>query len=131
MASLMPEPYPTSFKKATPFSSKHVVAPPETEIIFNLSCEPGYKYSLPAFADYSCDPTQRTSNILHANALYLETLDKRFEISKEGGLPGKGETYRIAEVLEPFTKNSDFMMQSTIPLAPEHTKVLLLSLIHI
>ena len=110
-------------RKDRPTSSKQILSPPETEVVFNLSCEPAYKYSLPGFADYGCDPTQRTSNALHDSALYLETLNKRYEISKEGGIPGKGETYRIAEVLDPFLKNSDFMARNTIPLGADHAKV--------
>ena len=122
MAIMMPETHPTSFKKGKPFSSSQIIAPPETEIMFNLSSEAAYKYSLPAFADFGCDPIQRTSNIMQTNALYLETSTKRYEISKESG-SDKEETYRLAEVLDPFGKNSEFMAQTSVPLSGEHVKV--------
>lgn len=73
MAKAMPQTTPQSFKKATPVNASRVIVPPETEIVFNLSSEPAYKFSLPAFADYGCDPSQRTANILYENCLYIET----------------------------------------------------------
>lgn len=124
MAALMPETHATSFRKEGAFNSRLVIAPPETEVTFNLSCEPAYKYSLPSFADYGCDPSQRTSNILQGSTLYLETATKRYELSKEQAKAGnKAETYRLVEVLDPFAKNGEFMAQTTVPLATEHTKV--------
>lgn len=124
MASLMPRIGPSSFKKSIPICSKRIFSPPETEIVFNLSSEPSYKYSLPSFADYGCDPRLRTSNILQINALYIEADNKRYEISKEKQ-NAKTETYRLVEVLDPFLKDSQFMNQNTIPLEPPNIKVIL------
>ncbi len=123
IAAMMPETHATSFRKEGAINSRLVVAPPETEVTFNLSCEPAYKYSLPSFADYGCDPSQRTSNILQGSALYLETATKRYELAREPVRTGKVETYRLAEVLEPFGKNGEFMAQTAVPLPVEHTKV--------
>jgi hypothetical protein len=85
MARLMPEVLPCSFKKSAPINNVRVVVPPEAEVMFNLSLEPAYKFSLPAFADYGWDPALRTSNILFENALYFEAEEKRYEIVKEIG----------------------------------------------
>jgi hypothetical protein len=117
MAKKMRMPPPAAVKKAMPYNNAQIISPPETEVIFNLSCEPAYKFSLPAFADYGLDPTQRTSNKLLHHALYLEANSKRYEISREPPTSGsKVETYRLAEVLEPFGKDSDFMRANTVPL---------------
>ena len=124
MAALMQHPGPTSFKKSVPICSKRIIAPPETEVVFNLSCEPAYKFSLPAFADYGCEPRQRTSNMLQNNVLYIEADNKRYEISKEKpNSASKVETYRLAEVLNPFVHDNEFMAQHSIPLDLSSVKV--------
>jgi len=119
MAKSMPETFPTSYRKNKyPLNSKYIIAPPETEVIFNLSSEPAYKFSLPAFADYSCDLSQRTSNVLQKNALYFETFHKRYELVKEG----EKEKYKLSEVIEPFFKDTEFMAKNEIPLKTEFVK---------
>eukprot|EP00826_Nyctotherus_ovalis_P062817 TRINITY_DN9150_c0_g1_i3.p1 TRINITY_DN9150_c0_g1~~TRINITY_DN9150_c0_g1_i3.p1 ORF type:complete len:408 (-),score=96.45 TRINITY_DN9150_c0_g1_i3:147-1370(-) len=122
MAGVMSETIPTSFKKSSPINMRHVIAPPETEVIFNLSSEPAYKFSLPAFADYSSDPAQRTSNILYENVFYFETADRRYELAKEDN---KSTSYRLSEVLSPFEKDSKFMESHAIPLDKQFVKPLL------
>ena len=122
MAKLMPETYPTTFKKSIPINIKNVIVPPETEVIYNLSSEPAYKFSLPAFADYGLDPTQRTSNILFENSFYFETFDKRYEIAKEGP---KTTSYILSEVLSPFEKDSEFMGTHNVPLESKYVKKIL------
>jgi hypothetical protein len=124
IACLMPETAPTSFKKSVPINVKHVIAPPETEIIFNLSMEAAYKFSLAAFADYGNDPTQRTANILFDNALYLETINTRYELTKEDS---KNTLYRLSEVLSPFEKDCEFMRAHAVPLDKEYVKPLVTS----
>jgi len=118
MARMMPGVLPTSFKKSVPINNIRVVVPPEAEVMFNLSLEPAYKFSLPAFADYGWDPALRTSNILFENALYFETEEKRYEIVKEDAL------YRLSEVLSPFEKDSFFMIKHTVPLDKKYVKIL-------
>ena len=122
MAKLMPETYPTAFKKSIPINIKNVIVPPETEVIYNLSSEPAYKFSLPAFADYGLDPTQRTSNILFENSFYFETFDKRYEIAKEGP---KTTSYILSEVLSTFEKDSEFMGTHNVPLESKYVKKIL------
>lgn len=123
MAKLMRVPRPTAVEKSIPINSRQILSPPETEVIFNLSCEPAYKYSLPAFADYGCDPAQRTSNQLQYKVLYIEAANKRYEISKEPSQSGKPDTYKLAEVLEPFVKDGEFMRNNSVPLSASNTIV--------
>eukprot|EP00826_Nyctotherus_ovalis_P043846 TRINITY_DN4672_c0_g2_i1.p1 TRINITY_DN4672_c0_g2~~TRINITY_DN4672_c0_g2_i1.p1 ORF type:complete len:451 (-),score=137.30 TRINITY_DN4672_c0_g2_i1:101-1429(-) len=119
VARVMPEVLPESFRKCPPMNSTRVVVPPETEVIFNLSLEPAYKFSLPAFADYGLDPALRTSNILFENALYFETEDKRYELAIDE------TSYKLSEVLSPFEKGSAFMGKHTVPLDKKYAKTLL------
>ena len=125
MARLMPVRAPTSLKKSLPINVKHVIAAPETEIIFNLSMEAAYRFSLAAFADYGNDPTQRAANILFDNALYLETITTRYELTKEDS---KSTLYRLSEVLNPFEKDSEFMKVHTVPLDKEYVKPLVIGI---
>jgi len=118
MAKAMPQTTPQSFKKGVPINASRVIVPPETEIVFNLSSEPAYKFSLPAFADYGCNVTQRTANILFENCLYFETRERRYEISKD---PNKDDSYNLSEVIEPFEKDGNFMRSHAVPLKKEYT----------
>ncbi len=54
-------------------------------IVFSLSQEPALLYQLSTFADKSEDLTQRTSYKMQDNALYIETDDSRYEISRLKG----------------------------------------------
>lgn len=121
MTKMMPEIVPTSFKKTIPTNIKRIIVPPETEIMFNLSLEPAYKFSLPAFADYGWDQSQRTSNILYDNVLYFETNEERYELTKEDE---KGITYRLSQVLMPFEKDSVFMSKHKVPLDNQYLTVI-------
>lgn len=118
MAKLMPQIMPQSFKKGVPVNASRVIVPPETEIVFNLSSEPAYKFSLPAFADYGCNVTQRTANILFENCLYFETRERRYEIAKDST---KDNSFNLSEVIEPFEKDSGFMRSHAVPLQKEYT----------
>lgn len=51
-------------------------------IIFNLSLEPSFQYSLSTFADKTDDLSGRTSQKLQDNVLYIETDNSRYEICK-------------------------------------------------
>lgn len=117
MAKAMSPTTPQSFRKSTPVNASRVIVPPETEVVFNLSSEPAYKFSLPAFADYGCDPSQRTCNILYENCLYFETRERRYELAKE---TEREDAYRLSEVVDPFEKDCDYMGSNPVPLRKEH-----------
>lgn len=81
-------------------------------LIFNLSLEPALVYNLSTFADKGSDENYvggRTSFRLQDSVLYLETDDSRFEISKNKN--GNTSTYRVAQVLDPYFKDNEYMMR--------------------
>jgi hypothetical protein len=74
-------------------------------LIFNLSLEPAFAFTLATFADKGSDEHivgGRTSFKLMDNILYLESDKVRYEISRDP----TGHKYRLAQVNSPYFKDN-------------------------
>lgn len=104
----------------------------EFNICFNSSNELWWAYSLPAIADKGYDFKDYLSWKLKDKVLYIENNQNRFEISRnifdhlnDDYLFDEFETFRFSKVLEPFEKDSFFMLENSVPLeANLHVKVI-------
>ncbi|CAI2369878.1 unnamed protein product [Moneuplotes crassus] len=108
----------------------------DMSIVFSLSGEPINKFDLGEFV-FKGNANKPIAEALKTEILYIETLDKRFEIScrwkkvpaddQTGGKLMKSDIveteakfYRVAEVKDPLFKDLDYMRKSGIPLpAPD------------
>mmetsp|Transcript_56703 Transcript_56703/g.134692 ORF Transcript_56703/g.134692 Transcript_56703/m.134692 type:complete len:344 (+) Transcript_56703:31-1062(+) len=98
------------------FSIKSHNAFAEARVIFSLSNEPAFKFSLSMVADRSPDSKNWTSVRLMSQALYLETDDgKRLELSVQEHVAGEKVTYRIAEVASPRTTSKAAILDKRVP----------------
>ncbi|CAK0783186.1 hypothetical protein CVIRNUC_006385 [Coccomyxa viridis] len=104
----------------------------EITLQYNLCNEPWLKYTMTAVSDRGLKPSQWTSSRLHSEALFLETHQRRYELSRvdpgasSGNDATHGETYRWALCKEalPMTE----MRRLGIPLPAKHVDVLHASL---
>ena len=131
MAAKMPSNSEYKRKKPNPQRLADNMYYTEFNMVFNLSSEMWLAYSLPAICDKGRDFKDFTSYRLKKNALYIETPSQRFEISlnfmdhnNDDYLFEEYETYKIAEVLDPITKDNDFMREEKIPLNDKYVKVI-------
>ncbi|EKX46551.1 hypothetical protein GUITHDRAFT_107755 [Guillardia theta CCMP2712] len=89
----------------------------EARVIFSLSNEPAFKYSLSVVADRSPDAKYWTSVRLQTQSMYAETRDrKRYELSLENHVQGQPATYRFAECLKPRTTSKAVIQEAGVPL---------------
>ncbi len=95
----------------------------EFNICFNFSNEIWWAYSLPAIADKGSDFKDYLSWKLKDKVLYIENNQKRYEIARnifdhlnDDYLFDEYETFRLSEVLDPFEKDSFFMLENNVPL---------------
>ena len=131
MAAKMPSNSEYKRKKPNPQRLADNMYYTEFNMVFNLSSEMWLAYSLPAICDKGRDFKDFTSYRLKKNVLYIETPNQRFEISlnfmdhnNDDYLFEEYETYKIAEVLDPITKDNDFMREEKIPLNDKYVKVI-------
>ena len=131
MAGKMPSNSEYKRKKPNPQRLADNMYYTEFNMVFNLSSEMWLAYSLPAICDKGRDFKDFTSYRLKKNVLYIETPSQRFEISlnfmdhnNDDYLFEEYETYKIAEVLDPITKDNDFMREEKIPLNDKYVKVI-------
>jgi len=105
-----------------------MVPPAACTVVFNLSNEPCYKYSLPLVADQATEPSRWTSSRLKREAFYLESHQRRFELARSGTKKGIDEkfydVYRLSQVLRPHAMDRRAMEATGVPLPEEHVKVL-------
>lgn len=107
------------------FSIKSHNAFSDARVVFNLSNEPAFKYSLSMVADRSPDARHWTSVRLQTSTLYLEsTGGRRFELSLESHVPGISVTYRFAECKKPRTTSKSAMQEFGVPLPESEATVL-------
>ena len=97
----------------------------------NLSYEISLAYSLPTVSDKSRESKDFISWKLREFVLYLETNKQRFEIARnisdytnDDYLFEEFETFKFSEILEPISKDNDFMNENTIPLQDKYKHVL-------
>ena len=131
MASKMPLNSEYMRKKPTPQRLADNMYYTEFNMVFNLSSEMWLAYSLPAICDKGRDFKDFTSYRLKKNVLYIETENQRYEISlnymdhnNDDFLFEEYETYKIAEVIDPISKDNDFMREVRIPLDDKYIKVI-------
>ena len=131
MASKMPYLSEYERKKPTPLKLADNMYYTEFNMIFNLSCEMWLAYSLPAICDKGRDYKDFTSWKLKDKVLYIETIDKRYEIAlnitdrtNDDYLFEEFETYNLSEVKNPIEKDNDFMIDNQIPLESKHIEPL-------
>ena len=129
MASKMPLVSEYERKKPIPNKLADNVYYTEFNMIFNLSYEMWLAYSLPAICDKGHDFKDYTSYKLKDKVLYIETSDKRFEISlnitdhnNDDYLFEEYETYNFGEVIDPIEKDNDFMLDNIVPLEDKNIK---------
>jgi hypothetical protein len=132
MASRMPMIGEYERSKAQPKKLNEDLNNRDFTLIFNMCFEMWLAYSLSAIADKGRELKHYTSWKLKDKVLYLETNDKRYEISRnisdhtnDDYLFDEFETFRFAEVLSPWEKDNDFMLnQIIIPLNKEYINVI-------
>jgi len=119
---------PGSLSTQTPGPGQSFVVPQAAcYVVFNMSNEPCYKYSLPLIADQSTEASRWTSSRLRREAMYLESRHRRFELAQMGqkrGANGVYDTYRLSQVLRAQTMDRRAMESKGVPLPLEHIKVL-------
>ena len=127
MASKMPLVSEYERKKPIPNKLADNAYYTEFNMIFNLSYEMWLAYSLPAICDKGHDFKDYTSYKLKDKVLYIETSDKRYEISlnvfdhtNDDYLFEEFETYNFAEVIDPIEKDNDFMLDNPVPLEEKY-----------
>ena len=131
MAARMPSNSEYKRKKPNPQRLADNMYYTEFNMVFNLSSEMWLAYSLPAICDKGRDFKDFTSYRLKKSVLYIETANQRFEISlnfmdhnNDDYLFEEYETYKIAEVIDPISKDNDFMREKKIPLDDKYVKVI-------
>lgn len=127
MASKMPCLSEYERKKPLPIHLADNMYYTEFNMVFNLSYEMWLAYSLPAICDKGQCYKDYTSWKLKYKVLYIETADKRYEISlnvadhnNDDYLFDEFETFNICEVRDPIVKDNDFMLENKIPLSEEN-----------
>lgn len=128
MASKMPLISEYERKKQPPMKLADNMYYTEFNMIFNLSYEMWLAYSLPAICDKGRDYKGYTSWKLKNKVLYIETTEKRYEISlnvlvhkDDEFLFEEFELFNFSEVKDPIEKDNDFMLKTSIPLSEEYT----------
>jgi len=131
MASKMPNIIEYTRKKNTPNKIYETYLHRDYNLTSNLSFEIALAYSLSTISDKSRDSKDFISWKLRDHVLYLETNSQRFEIARnvcdytnDDYLFEEYETFRFSEVLDPITKDNDFMLENTIPLQENYVKVI-------
>mmetsp|Transcript_36913 Transcript_36913/g.61169 ORF Transcript_36913/g.61169 Transcript_36913/m.61169 type:complete len:322 (-) Transcript_36913:240-1205(-) len=119
---------PGSLNPQSPGPGQSFVVPPAAcVVVFNLSNEPCYKYSLSLVADQSTESSRWTSTRLRREALYLESRHRRFELAHTGtkkGCNGSYDTYTLSQVRRAQLMDRRAMETKGVPLPAEHVKVL-------
>ncbi|KAL4460267.1 hypothetical protein ABPG74_000018 [Tetrahymena malaccensis] len=115
---------PVGRKKIKPnyvLQPRNILPIPEVNIIFNLSNDPAYKYSIINFCDKSDESKDWMSHKLQTHALYIENDKERYEISRvpegEMNLVNEFDAYRFSRVKDPQLFDNEEMQKQSIPLS--------------
>lgn len=101
------------------------VPPAACLVVFSLSSEPWFKYSLALVADQGTEAARWTSSRLRKEALYLEGSTKRYELAIErsdGGAPF--DRYTLKQVHKPQEMDAKAVEAQGVPLPAASVKVL-------
>lgn len=84
---------------------------------FNLSGQPVHRYVLGEFGDkkkpVEDEADYLVSEHLNTHCCYLETLNERFELSRNG------DNFDVKKVKDPYSKGCEFMEDTNLPLEPK------------
>ncbi len=123
MASRMPRLSEYERKKPVPKKLKEEIYYKDYNMIFNLNFEIWYSYSLPSICDKGKELKDYTSWKLKDKVLYIETEDKRYEISRnvldhanDDYLFEEYETFKLSQIHNPSEKDNDYMIDNGVPL---------------
>ena len=129
MAEKMPTDFPKQRFKPN-LNSKAMRIIPGTLIIFDLSFEPAYPYSLDNFGDKGWNEAEFLSTRLKSFVVILETYTQRYELSllnegEEEPIFEHQDKYRWAMVTDPLIlKDSEFIRDNKIPLEDNWVSVI-------
>jgi len=116
---------PTSLYPQDPGPGESFLVPPAAcLVVFNLSNEPCYKYSLALVADQATSPDRWTATRLRREVLYLESKQRRFELAHRGTSPTGFDTYSFSQVLNPQAMDRRALEGHGVPLPKNLVKVL-------
>jgi len=120
---------PASLNPQSPGPGQSFAVPPSAcLILFNLSQEPCYKYSLALIADQSTQSDRWTSCRLRRETLYLEGVSRRYELrctkSDKAGKASAYDTYSFSQVLKAHAMDRRAMDKAGVPLPEENLKPL-------
>ena len=129
MAEKMPTDYPKTRAKPN-LNIKSLRIIPGTLIVYDLSFEPAYPYSLENFGDKGWNEADFLSTRLKQFVVFLETHTQRFELSlvndsQDDQIFEHQDKYRWAQVNEPLLlKDSDFFKDKRVPLDENYINVI-------
>jgi hypothetical protein len=121
MAEKMPTDYPKVRQKPN-LNIKSLRIIPGTLIVYDLSFEPAFPYSLENFGDKGWNEADFLSTRLKTFVVFLETHTQRFELSlinesQEEQIFDHQDKYRWVQVNEPLLlKDADFFKDKRVPL---------------
>lgn len=123
MASKMPRQCEYERKKTIPKRLKEELYYKDFNMVFNISYEMWYAYSLSSICDKGKEFKDYTSWKLKDKVLYIETYTNRYEIARnvldhtnDDYLFEEYETFKLSEVRNPQAKDNDYMIENAVPL---------------
>ncbi len=118
--------FPGSLVQIAPGPGQTFVVPPAAcLVVFSLSNEPWYKYSLALVADQGTDPSRWTSVRMQREALYLESPSRRYELALlPSSAEGPADKYVLSQVLEPHAMDAGAVQAAGVPLPSSSVSVL-------
>ena len=118
---------PGSLVQIAPGPGKSFAVPPAAcLVVFSLSSEPWFKYSLALVADQGTDKARWTSTRLRRDAIYLESAIKRYELTmmKEGSASAPYARYTLSEVIALHELDARALEAAGVPLPTSRATVL-------
>ena len=117
---------PGSLVQIAPGPGQTFAVPPAAcLVVFSLSNEPWYKYSLALIADQGTEPTRWTSARMQREALYLESPSRRFELTlMPSSADEKYDKYVLSQVLTPHQMDACAVQAAGVPLPPSAVTLL-------
>jgi len=93
-------------------------------VVFSLSSEPWFKYTLALIADQGTDTERWTSTRLRREALYLEGATRRFELALQPSEGTAYDKYTLSEVWLPHEMDARTVEAKGVPLPRSSVAVL-------
>ena len=95
-------------------------------VVFSLSSDPWYKYSLGLIADQGTEPSRWTSTRLRKEALYLESTSCRYELALSSSASGGSgfDKYTLSQVKAPHEMDARAVEAAGVPLPKSNLEVL-------